>query len=444
MTYRSERRAERNFWLFWVACIVAGVVWLAIDSWTTDHEECWHGRSIPIFRRLLAHSVREGTTMSTVCDPIYCKGVRPGVIRYWSFEVEGDKWRGHYGIVGGKDTVSGWSTAEAKNVGKANERSAEEQAEFEAINETNKKLAREYRRTVEELPDVPDAVMLAADYKKQKKPLIFNPGAVWSQPKLDGIRLMASPRGGYSREFQPFYSTDHVFEALAPIFARYPRLVLDGELYNHTLKDDFNKIGSLVRKESFTDDERRELQRLIEYHVYDVPSVDEGFARRATVLEEIFAEFDDHLQFTPIVRVPTTRVNSLDEIDALYTDYLEQGYEGQMVRLDAPYEFGVRSKALQKRKEMMTEEFPISRLIEGNGNWAGHAKAVEFVLPGDKRAKDGTRPRAGIKGDQNFTRALLTTTPGPTLVTIRFFGYTPDGMLRFPVAIDWHYGSRRD
>jgi DNA ligase-1 len=380
--------------------------------------------------------------MTLASSPIFCKGARPGVIRYWNFEVDGEKWRGHYGIVGGKDATSGWSTAKLKNAGKANQRSPEEQAHAEASAEEGKKLAREYRQVVEDLEGdrAPSpAVMLAHVYSDLKKPLIFNPKAVWSQPKLDGIRLVSEKRGGYSREFQPFLSTGHIEEALAPIFDRYPFLKLDGELYNHSLKADFNKIGSLVRSKHFTPDEKLELQRLLQYHVYDAPSFDAGFAYRTAQLRDIFEEFDAHLQFTPIIFVPTVEVHTLTEIDDRYLDYLEQGYEGQMIRKDEPYDFGVRSWSLLKNKgERKTAEFPISKLIEGNGNWAGYAKAVEYVL------KNGTRGKAGIKGDQEFCKKLLTLDPAPTLVTVEFQGYTPDGMLRFPVAVDWHYGQRKD
>jgi DNA ligase-1 len=380
----------------------------------------------------------------TECLPIFSKGVRPGVIRYWHFEVDGDKWRGHYGIVGGKDAVSGWSTATTKNAGKANERGPEEQAKAEAIAEHDKKLDRDYRRTVEELDSVPPAVMLAADYNKLKKPLLFNPRGVWAQPKLDGIRLTGSRLGGFSREFQPFYTVDHIMAELEPAFKAYPDLITDGELYNHALRADFNKISSLVRKKTLTSGEREDVERLLEYHIYDLPSVDGGFQFRHGAVKSLFDEFK--LDMTAIVMVPTVDVGTLAALEEARNVWLDQGYEGLMVRLDGePYEFGVRSKQLMKHKaDKITEEFPVSKLIEGNGNWAGYAKAVEFVLPGDVRNKKGERPKAGIKGDQEFTKELLTRDPAPTYVTVEYFGKTPDGQCRFPVAVDWHVGERKD
>lgn len=387
--------------------------------------------------------------MTLSSAPIFCKGSRPGIIRYWNFEVDDDQWRGHYGIVGGKDAVSGWSKAKLKNAGKANQRTPQEQAHAEASAEEDKKLKREYRQLIEDLEGdraPPSAVMLAHVYKDLKKPLIFNPRAIWSQPKFDGIRLVSGIKGGYSREFQPFYSVDHILAALAPIFAQYPDLTLDGELYNHALKADFNKIGSLVRSEHFLPAERVELERVLQYHVYDAPNIEGGFAGRIATLQAIFAEFEEHLQFTPIILAPTVEMHSLTEIDDQYMAYLEAGYEGQMIRKNEPYDFGVRSWSLLKNKgDRETAEFPVSKVIEGNGNWAGAAKAVEFILDEkDTRGKDGNRPKAGIKGTEDFCRKLLLRTPGPSIVTVEFQGRTPDGLLRFPVAVDWHYGERKD
>lgn len=374
--------------------------------------------------------------MSRVCAPIYSRGSDNKTIRYWHYEVEGSAWRGHYGIVGGKDATSKWSTAKVTNAGKANERLPEAQAQFEAEAEERSKLAREYRASVDDLHEVPDAVMLAQDYTKLKKPLIFNPYSVAVQPKLDGFRLVGERRGGYSREFQPFGDAIiHIREALAPVFERYPDLVLDGELYNHTLKHDFNKLSSIIRRDTLTPDQLREARRLIEYHVYDCPSVDGPFSERNAYLNDLFAEFDFSLE--PVVLVPTLFPNNLDEVDAAYEQWLADGYEGEMVRVDEPYGFGVRSWSLMKRKTHITEEFEVERVIEGNGNWAGCAKAIEFKMPSGALTEKGELPKAGLRGTEEFCRELLRRDPPPKIATIRHLGLTPGGVPRGPVAIDF-------
>jgi len=374
--------------------------------------------------------------MTRVCAPIFSRGSDNKTIRYWHYEVDGASWRGHYGVVGGKDTTSKWSTAKVTNAGKANERLPEAQAQFEAEAEERKKLAREYRANVDDLHEVPAAVMLAQDYLKLKKPLRFDPLAIAAQPKLDGFRLVGEHRGGYSREFQPFGDAIiHIREALAPVFAAHPDLILDGELYNHTLKHDFNKLSSIIRRETLTPDQQREARRLIEYHVYDCPSVEGPFAERHAYLVALFEEFDFSLE--PIVLVPTIFPDNLTELDDAYIQWLADGYEGQMVRLNDPYDFGVRSWSLMKRKTHITEEFPVKRVIEGNGNWAGMAKAIEFEMPSGALTEKGELPKAGLRGTEEFCRELLHRDPPPKMATIRHLGLTPGGVPRGPVAIDF-------
>jgi hypothetical protein len=96
-------------------------------------------------------------------NPIY-KTDTAGKIRTWQWEVEGDSYRTIAGIAGGNLVTTGWTKCEPKNVGRANETSAERQALLEAEAEEGKKLKREYRRTVAELDSVPVGPMLAADY----------------------------------------------------------------------------------------------------------------------------------------------------------------------------------------------------------------------------------------------------------------------------------------
>ncbi len=93
------------------------------------------------------------------------------------------------------------------------------------------------------------------------------------QPKLDGVRCLFTAKGAFSRAGNQFMNVDHIEQALKPFFAKNPTAVLDGELYNHGLKDDFEKIISLVRKKKPTDVDKAEAAQLVQYHMYDVASM---------------------------------------------------------------------------------------------------------------------------------------------------------------------------
>ena len=66
------------------------------------------------------------------------------------------------------------------------------------------------------------------------------------QPKLDGVRCLFTAEGAFSRTHNQFMNVDHIEKALKPFFAKNPTTVLDGELYNHGLKDNFEKTCQSV------------------------------------------------------------------------------------------------------------------------------------------------------------------------------------------------------
>ena len=89
-------------------------------------------------------------------------------------------------------------------------------------------------------------------YKVDKKPIDWSE-RVYMQPKLDGVRcvIQLGDDGevqAYSRTGKLWLNIAHILEDLKPSFDLNPELILDGELYNHDLRDNFNKIISLVRK----------------------------------------------------------------------------------------------------------------------------------------------------------------------------------------------------
>lgn len=363
------------------------------------------------------------TNFSTRSAEIY-KLDSHGRLRSWQYEVDGAKWRTHAGLVDGSKVVSGWTVCEPKS-----QDTAEGQALFEAEAAMRHKLERTYHPTPEAC-DTPNFFepMLAKDYKKVKT-IAF---PVYEQPKLDGIRCIARAEGLFTRQGKPILSCPHVEEELVPFFEQNPDLILDGELYNHELKADFEQLVSAIRKQKPSEATRD----LVQYHVYDCPSIEAPFSER-------MAAIDQNLTGEIVVPVETRYALNQEMLDADYEEFLAAGYEGQMVRLDEPYE-QKRSKRLLKRKEFLDAEFEISKILEGMGTWAGYGKVVEFILPGDKRLANGERPKASVKGTQEFCRSLLVERDRwvGKQVTVKYFTPTGAGIPRFPVAIKFHDGDK--
>lgn len=358
-----------------------------------------------------------------------------GKVRTWAMEREGDRYRTISGLEDGAKTTSGWTTASPKNVGRSNATTAEEQAELEIQAEYRKKRDRKYHDDRSKVGGAKFfAPMLAQTFKGWDK---LGDIMALSQPKLDGIRCIATVDGLFTRQGKRIVTCPHIELQLNAAFGGMSRgTILDGELYNHELREDFNTIASLVRQAKPTAEDLKRSAEMVQYHIYDHASkLEQPLGWRMRNLAGWSSERFS-FEVTPSLRiVPTEQANSSQQLDSLYASYLEQGYEGQMVRLNGPYEAGKRSKLLLKRKEFQDAEFPVVRLEEGNGNWAGYAKRAVLRLP------DGREFGAGIKGSQEFTKALLSK-PTPKTATIRYFALTPDGIPRFPVAVAFFEGER--
>ena len=132
------------------------------------------------------------------------------------------------------------------------------------------------------------------------------------------------------------------------------------------------------------------------------------------------------------VFVKTKKIKNEEELDACYDEFLEEGYEGQMIRTNSLYEFK-RTAALLKRKEFITEEFELVDVLEGKGNRSGMAGKVVIRL--HKATTEGeTTCEANPKGGMAFYKRLLTEKDDliGKKATIEFQNYTPKGSLRFP------------
>ena len=298
--------------------------------------------------------------------------------------------------------------------------------------------------------------MLAQKYDDRKDGLVY---PLYSQPKLDGIRCIVqcvspNPHGSddvclvaKTRNGKIIDAVPHILNALKGFFIKNPDAILDGELYNHDLRANFNKIISLVRKQkpvrsasdtdaSFEKKEKEFSDRLeegaqtIQYWIYDAPQI-AGLKEGV----QFFLRFDHLLISLPhqdcLVGVPTAEVYNEGQLNEIYATYIGEGYEGQIVRTDTPYE-NKRSKGLLKRKEFQDAEYCVIDINEGNGNRRGTAKHLVLWCN-----KNKTQFNSNIKGSFEYLAEILKNKEDyiGKQATIRFFQLTPDGIPRFPFAV---------
>jgi DNA ligase-1 len=347
------------------------------------------------------------------------KRTSSGKTQTWFAEVDGDRYRTTAGYLDGKKTTTEWTVALPKNEGKANETTGDTQAIAEVEAEYEKKLKKDYHETLDAIDEVRHfKPMLATKWADRKDKI--KDTKVCIQPKLDGFRCIVKADGMWTRTGEPIYGAPHIFESLKPFFDEDPTMVLDGELYNHDLKDDFNTLSSIIRKQNPTPEELETSKKIMQYWVYDLPSSKYGFARRYSSLQR-FSIFNDSIK-----KVFTEYID-IKQVDIISQDYIDLGYEGSMVRLkDSLYE-NKRSTGLIKWKEFEDDEFLIDDIQEGVGNKSGMAARVVLTL------SDGRKFGTGVLGNEDYCKELLARKGEwiGKLGTVKHQGYTPDGIPRF-------------
>ena len=228
-------------------------------------------------------------------------------------------------------------------------------------------------------------------HKAGIKPIDFSE-QVFIQPKLDGVRCLFTKDGAFSRTGKQFMNVMHLEMQLKEFFDLNPDIVLDGELYNHQLKDDFEKIISLVRKQKPTIDDRNEATELINYHVYDfISDIPATYKTRMEVLSSWrgLLEWD----YTNVYTLTTIPVKDMETARAIHDANLAGGYEGSIVRLNKPYE-QKRSYNLQKFKDFSDKEATIIGFVPGKGKRTG--TLGKFIMRDEAGIEFGCPPGKGF------------------------------------------------
>ena len=259
------------------------------------------------------------------------------------------------------------------------------------------------------------------------RPIDYDSGPVFIQPKLDGVRCLIqydnSTVTAYSRTGKEWKNIDHILFNLKPFFQLNPNVVLDGELYNHDLKDDFEKIISCVRKTKPTDEHRAESEKLVQFHCYDVihPKLN------------TFSERDEWIQLNVPLNFCVKHVDSIpvrSDDDALWQNSrsLKAGYEGSILRTNDPYQHK-RSHSLRKFKQFHDAEAKIIGWVAGKGKRIG--TIGKFMAMDD----DGNTFGMPVMDKQKYLEENFEKMQGwvGKIATFKYFERTKAGSYRHPL-----------
>lgn len=388
-------------------------------------------------------------------------------IQQWTISTIGNVIHTTYGQVDGAMQTISDTVDEGKNVGKKNATTPTQQALLEAQAQHERKRKSGYVDSIEKAQAgaVDDVVeggvlpLLAKNFEDHNHKLVYPIGV---QPKLDGHRCFAVidvqrevigditnthiDVSLWTRTRKRIKSLPHIVEELFDMVKNYLdvpdagvadqeaarllavgfqktaigyRLVTDGENYVHSYRDRFEELSSLIRP-----DEPRKGHEVIEYHVYDVVSL-KPFNERFAALEPLFTT--EHA----VKLVETHQAVDEAALMAHYDAFKALGYEGAMARrLDRPYEHK-RSDQLLKMKDFVDAEFKVVRLEEGRGKLQGHIGAFVCVTADGKEfGAKGAMPNETLRQAWMQPEKWIGK-----MMTVKYFGITAEGSLRFPSAL---------
>lgn len=305
----------------------------------------------------------------------------------------------------------------------------------------------------------PAAVLVAGNGTKKKKVIKF---PCFVQPKLDGLRCVSyatrttgsSDEAGTTVALQSrtgafFTGLPHIAAALRPYLLQHPSVVIDGELYTDQMP--FEELAGLIKKKKITLADTQRLKK-VKYHVYDIydhSRHDMPFSERIDVLASAVRRCgcvaNDTLTASErilrsntaeaaaaavVILVRTEKIAALAEFRRLFSDFVEAGYEGIMLRNAAgEYRANYRSNDLQKYKEFLEDEYRIIDFTQGEGRDAG---AVIWVCETADGKEFTVRPRGTMEqrrewfneGDAYIGKKL----------TVVYQELTEEGKPRFPVG----------
>ena len=210
--------------------------------------------------------------------------------------------------------------------------------------------------------------MLAKSSDKVKQSSIDKVKYWFASRKIDGVRasfywngkkILTASRGGGTYE----YSTQHITQnpKFIEFFKKHPDYVLDGELYKHGKQLQEISGAARLEKNAVNCD-------WLEYYIYDIMLPNITFYDRLQILKEIKEELN--LSFNPykeweedglqVQMVPQEKVSGYDAIMDLHNKYVEEGWEGVVIRNpDKVYGFGKRTNDMIKLKMYKDSEFKV-------------------------------------------------------------------------------------
>ena len=268
------------------------------------------------------------------------KRTKTGAVQVCNISVDGDTFTVEFGQLNGK-MQSKDTKCTPKNIGKANELTAEEQALAEAKAKWTSKVKSGYSSDVG-APVTVQLPQLVKKYLGNKGKVLF---PCFSAVKLNGMNgtywllpddtLKLTSRGG--NEYPPI---PHLEAEVRRQMTLANTTSINAELYIHGMF--LEDINSAVKK-------TKALSSRLTLNTFELPLVEGTYESKVELLRQMCGE------------AVITEVHSAEEADVLHAEAVANGYEGTVLfNKHAVYAFNERSSDVYKYKIPIDAEFKVT------------------------------------------------------------------------------------
>lgn len=283
-----------------------------------------------------------------------------GALLLWQIAVDGASYIVTHGQLNGKMQTKVTKT-KAKNTGKLNATTPEQQAIVESDAKFELQKKKGYYLTKEEaLSHIECNPMTLQKWAEHADKITY---PCHSQHKLNGSRFLYTAAGdGVSKSGEPVSFPKHIQDEINVLVNNLNEKFrgFDGEMYSGLISEgglSLQRIISAFRKPN-ADTPR------IQYHIYDICDPTETFGQRAESLEEL-KTLIKQLGLNHIVTEMPRICLSKNDVEDLFKQDVAQGYEGSVARnRKGMYTFGKRSYDNLKLKPRQTCEAKVISVEE--------------------------------------------------------------------------------
>lgn len=273
---------------------------------------------------------------------------------------------------------------------------------------------------------------------------VYNPNKHdWShpwmiEPKFDGLRCnivaeKGRPVQAYSRKGRPLWNMANILTEVDKKPYGEKEFVLDGEVYTK----DWNLSISIVKRSTRIHPDQDKLR----YHVWDCLTLKEWKAGKSNVSNHDRKKRLLFLSGGTYAELVSHKIaNNDNELQIIYSEYLEQGYEGAILKNpESIYECGRRSPNWLKIKPWSDADLTVIGSYPGEGKHLGRigGLVLEGTVEWESRIYQvKTEVGTGFSDEerQNFQDMDDKNTLRGRVVEIKFQSIAEDtGACRFPV-----------